>query len=81
MAKEELITVKIEPDVKEKFIHNTESEGSTMSVEIRKFIHRYNRRVENSRIKHHKQGKITSTIEQDEDRVIKIDPDHLIGSI
>ena len=52
MTKEELITVKIEPDVKEKFIHNTESEGSTMSVEIRKFIHRYNRRVENSRIKH-----------------------------
>jgi len=52
MTKEELIAVKIEPDVKEKFIHNTESEGSTMSVEIRKFIHRYNRRVENSRINH-----------------------------
>ena len=52
MTKEELITVKIEPDVKEKFIHNTESEGSTMSVEIRKFIHRYNRRVENSRVNH-----------------------------
>jgi antitoxin component of RelBE/YafQ-DinJ toxin-antitoxin module len=52
MSETDIITVKIDTETKQKFRDNAELEGSTMSVEIRKFIHRYNRRVENSRINH-----------------------------
>jgi predicted DNA-binding protein len=47
-----IISIRLEPELKSRFKKNCETEGSNMSVEIRKFIHRYNRRVENSRINH-----------------------------
>ena len=52
MNETNIISIKTEPELKDRFKTNCETEGSNMSVEIRKFIHRYNRRVENSRVNH-----------------------------
>ena len=52
MNETNIISIKVDPELKSIFKKNCETEGSNMSVEIRKFIHWYNWRAENSRIKH-----------------------------
>jgi len=44
-------TIKVEEEVKDRFKANCEMEGTNMSVEIRKFMHRYNRARKNERIR------------------------------
>jgi hypothetical protein len=48
------ITVREDEQVASEFAKNCDSEGTNMSAEIRKFIRRYNRRVDNSRINNKK---------------------------
>lgn len=47
-------TIKVEEDVKDVFKANCEMEGSNMSVEIRKFMRRYNRARSNERVRMNK---------------------------
>jgi len=44
-------TIKVEEEVKDRFKANCEMEGTNMSVEIRKFMRRYNRARKNERIR------------------------------
>ena len=45
------LTINIEPDLLDPFKANCEMEGSNMSVEVRKFMRRYNRARKNERIR------------------------------
>ena len=45
------MTIKIDPDLHDVFKANCEMEGSNMSVEVRKFMRRYNRARKNERIR------------------------------
>lgn len=54
------LTIKIEPDLHDEFKANCEIEGSNMSVEIRKFMNRYNRARANERIRINKNQQLNN---------------------
>jgi len=54
-------TIKVEEEVKDRFKANCEMEGTNMSVEIRKFMRRYNRARKNERVRINKNQQIKAS--------------------